>query len=402
VMGRYYSRHDGDLYIYVTKNDPMVDLSLFPRALKLFDYAEPRSMNGKIVVVKGAAERNVNKAEIILSLNGFKKRNISREILEQYYDSGDEAVLDGEDQLKGDTEARDSGNAVDGEEMEVIIPRAESPTLGYNEDEREKDQDGPEAPSDEAQRAHESRKEDQGADQGRIPISEEELVDSFVLWMRSQGIQIEKELEASKTEPTVQVQDELVEVLNEAMRAKKGSKPTPRDEASMDDLLREMAAYVIGKTPMSQEMERPKTALEELLEHVDEPLKSRSQLTEEEIQRVPIQGPFSIEEEIDRYIVEYIKSRFSHSRAEDGHEPQIWIEGELDRHIAEYIKSRMPIPGSKSMDHGKAQTDEVDKTLNLLRLSEKANAVKIKEKGQFPPEIVKLLSERLRKENKES
>jgi hypothetical protein len=401
-MGRYYSRHDGDLYIYVTKNDPMVDLSLFPRELELFDHAEPRRVNGKMTVVKGSAERNIDKAEIILSLNGFKKRDLPREILEQYYDSGDEAVLDGEDQLKEDAEARDNGKAAAGEEMEVIIPRAESPTLGYNEDEREKDKGGREAPSDEAQRAHEARHEEHGADLGRVPISEEELVDSFVLWMRNQGIQIEKEREPSKTEPTTQVQDELIEVLNEAMRAKTGSKATPRDEASVDDLLSEMAAYVRDITSGPKEAERPKTALEELLEHVNESLKSRPQPAEEEIQGAPTQGPFSIEEEIDRYIVEYIKSGFPLRRAEDGHEPQTWIEEELDRHIAEYIKSRIPIPRSKLMDHGKAQTDEADKRLTLLRLSEKVMPAKIKEKGQFPSEIVKLLSERLREEKKES
>jgi len=401
-MGRYYSRHDGDLYIYVTKNATMVDLSLFPPELELFDYAEPRSVNGKMAVVKGAAERNVDKAEIILSLNGFEKRDLPREILEQYYDSGDEAVLDGEDQLKREAEARDSGKTVDVEEMEVIIPRAKNSTSGYNEDEREKSQGGREAPSDEVQRAHEAQQGERGADRGPAPISEEELIDSFVLWMRSRGIQIEKEREPPKAETTTQFQGELVELLNEAMRAKTGSKPTPGDEASVDELLSEMAAYVRGITSGPQEVERPRTAFEELLEHVDESLKSRSQPAEEEIERAPTQGPFSIEEEIDRYIVEYIKSRFPLRRTEGDREPQTWIEEELDRHIAEYIKGRIPIPGSKLMDHGKAQTDEDDKRLTLLRLSEKATPVKIKEKGQFPPEIVKLLSERLRKEDKES
>jgi hypothetical protein len=400
-MGRYYSRHDGDLYIYVTKNDPMVDLSLFPRELELIDYAESRRVNGKMAIVKGAAERNVDKAEIILSLNGYMKRDLPREVLEQYYDSGDEAVLDGENQLKGDTEARDNGKAVDGGEMEVIIPRAESPTLGYNEDEREKDQGGPEALSGEEKRAHEARQEDQGADRGRIPISEEELIDSLVLWMRSQGIQLEKELEPPKTEPTVQVQDELVEVLNEEMRARTSSKATHRDEVTIDEMLREMAARVMDKTPMSQEMETPKTALEELLEHMNESLKSRPQPAEEEIHEAPIQGPYSIEEEIDRYIVEYIKSRFPLRRTEDDREPQAWIDEELDRHIVEYVKGRIPISGSRS-DSGEARTDEVEKRLTLLRLSEMVTPAKIKEKGQFPPEIVKLLSERLREEKKES
>lgn len=395
MMGRYYSRHDGDLYIYVTKNDPMVDLSLFPPELGLFDHAEPRRVNGKMAVVKGAAEINVDKAEIILSLNGFEKRDLPKEVLVQYYDSGDEAVLDGEYQPKREAMARDSGKAVDGEEMEVIIPRAKNSTIGYNEDEREKNQDGPGA-----QRAHEAQQEEHGADRG--PISEGELIDSLVLWMRSQGIQIEKVREPPKAETTTQVKDELAELLNEAMRAKTGSKPTPRDEASMDELLKEMAAHVKGMTSGPKEAERSGTALEDLLEHVNESLKSRSQPAEEEIERAPIQGPFSIEEEIDRYIVEYIKSRFPLRRTEGDREPQTWIEEELDRHIAEYIKGRMPITGSRLSDSGEAQTDEVDRRLTLLRLSEKVTPVKIKEKGQFPPEIVKLLSERLRKENEES
>ena len=395
MMGRYYSRHDGDLYIYVTKNDPMVDLSLFPPELGLFDHAEPRRVNGKMAVVKGAAEINVDKAEIILSLNGFEKRDLPKEVLVQYYDSGDEAVLDGEYQPKREAMARDSGKAVDGEEMEVIIPRAKNSTIGYNEDEREKNQDGPGA-----QRAHEAQQEEHGADRG--PISEGELIDSLVLWMRSQGIQIEKVREPPKAETTTQVKDELAELLNEAMRAKTGSKPTPRDEASMDELLKEMAAHVKGMTSGPKEAERSGTALEDLLEHVNESLKSRSQPAEEEIERAPIQGPFSIEEEIDRYIVEYIKSRFPLRRTEGDREPQTWIEEELDRHIAEYIKGRMPITGSRLSDSGEAQTDEVDRRLTLLGLSEKVTPVKIKEKGQFPPEIVKLLSERLRKENEES
>jgi len=395
VMGRYYSRHDGDLYIYVTKNDPMVDLSLFPPELGLFDHAEPRRVNGKMAVVKGAAEINVDKAEIILSLNGFEKRDLPKEVLVQYYDSGDEAVLDGEYQPKREAMARDSGKAVDGEEMEVIIPRAKNSTIGYNEDEREKNQDGPGA-----QRAHEAQQEEHGADRG--PISEGELIDSLVLWMRSQGIQIEKVREPPKAETTTQVKDELAELLNEAMRAKTGSKPTPRDEASMDELLKEMAAHVKGMTSGPKEAERSGTALEDLLEHVNESLKSRSQPAEEEIERAPIQGPFSIEEEVDRYIVEYIKSRFPLRRTEGDREPQTWIEEELDRHIVEYIKGRMPITGSRLSDSGEAQTDEVDRRLTLLGLSEKVTPVKIKEKGQFPPEIVKLLSERLRKENEES
>ena len=370
-MGRYYSRHDGNLYIFVTKNDLMVDLSLFPPELELFDHAEPRRVNGKMAIVKGITESNVDKAEIILSLNGFKKKDLPKEILEQYYDSGDETVLDGEYPPKREAVARDNGKAVDGEGLEVIIPRAKSPTLGYNEDEREKSQSGPEAPSDEVQRAHEARQEEHGSDQGRTPISEEELIDSLVLWIRSQGIQIEKEREPPKTEPTTQVQDELVELLNEAMRAKTGQKPAHEDEASVDELLREMAVYNRGTTSEPKEAERPKTALEELLEQANELLKSRSQPAEEEIQRAPIQGPFSIEEEIDR-------------------------------HIVEYVKSRLPIKGSDIEETRGPPSNELHRRLPILRWSEKVAPLKTEGKTKFPEEVLKLLGELLKKEKQES
>lgn len=389
MMGRYYSRHGGELYIYVTRNDPMVDLSLFPPELGLFYRAEPGGANGKVAIVRGATGRDVDKAEIILSLNGFRKRDLPVENLERYRETGDEADLEREHQPEGEAEAMDDDEA-GVEEMEVIIPRARSPTLDYDGDERGNSRGPPRSPSDEVKGPHEDRREEQGADQGRTPISDEKLIDSLVLWMRSQGIKIEKASEPRETEISTGVRDELVELLNEAMRAKTEPRPTPQDEASVDELLREMAAYVRGVTPEPEEAERPKTALEELL-------RRRAPPAEEEPRRVAVQRRYSLEEELDRFIVEYTRSRLPLGRAEGGREPETWIEEELDRHIVEYIKGRMPISESRKGDSGKTQADEIDRQPAPPRLSEK-----IKEKDQFPPELVKLLNERLRKEKKES
>jgi hypothetical protein len=404
-MGRYYSRIDGDLYIYVTKNDPMADLSLFPPELELFDPARPKKANEKMAIISGAAEANVGKAEIILSLNGFKKRDHPKEALEQYYDSGDDSILEVMYTGLKEEVAEDIEEASERQEMEVIIPRANSPTLGYNARDREGDKGESSAPSDEVRRSREPSPEGDGKEQGRIPASEEELIDSLVLWMRSQDIQIEKEREPIKIEPLAYAPDdtaqekftseelaemlsdalrsktgqqpapeaftseELAEMLSDALRSKTGQQPAPEAKPPRDELFRQMAAYVNSITPRPTEPERP-----------------------------VVHKGYSIEEELDRHIVEYVKSRTPLRPMGERREPTTWVEEELDRHIVEYIKSRTPIEGPDSWSSRRPPPDELNSLLTLLRWNEQVKPVKAEGKSQFPEELVKLLSERLKKE----
>jgi len=378
-MGRYYSRIDGDLYIYVTKNDPMADLSLFPPELELFDPARPKKANEKMAIISGAAEANVGKAEIILSLNGFKKRDHPKEALEQYYDSGDDSILEVMYTGLKEEVAEDIEEASERQEMEVIIPRANSPTLGYNARDREGDKGESSAPSDEVRRSREPSPEGDGKEQGRIPASEEELIDSLVLWMRSQDIQIEKEREPIKIEPLAYAPDdtaqekftseELAEMLSDALRSKTGQQPAPEAKPPRDELFRQMAAYVNSITPRPTEPERP-----------------------------VVHKGYSIEEELDRHIVEYVKSRTPLRPTGERREPTTWVEEELDRHIVEYIKSRTPIEGPDSWSSRRPPPDELNSLLTLLRWNEQVKPVKADGKSQFPEELVKLLSERLKKE----
>jgi hypothetical protein len=378
-MGRYYSRIDGDLYIYVTKNDPMADLSLFPPELELFDPARPKKANEKMAIISGAAEANVGKAEIILSLNGFKKRDHPKEALEQYYDSGDDSILEGMYPGQKEEVAEDIEEASERQEMEVIIPRANSPILGYNARDREDDKGESRASSDEVRRSREPSSEGDGKEQGRIPASEEELIDSLILWMRSQDIQIEKEREPIKIEPLAYAPDdtaqekftseELAEMLSDALRSKTGQQPAPEAKTPRDELFRQMAAYVDSITPRPTEPERP-----------------------------VVHKGYSIEEELDRHIVEYVKSRTPLRPTLERREPTTWVEEELDRHIVEYIKSRTPIEGPDSWSSRKPPPDELNSLLTLLRWNEQVKPVKADGKSQFPAELVKLLSERLKKE----
>ena len=423
-MGRYYSRIDGDLYIYVTMNDPMVDLSLFPPELDLLDPVKPRRIKEKMAIITGAAEANADKAEIILSLNGFKKRDYERETLEHYYVHGDESVFEGDYPWEEEAVPKEAEKTAESARMDVIIPRATSPTLGYSSNSHEGAQDKAEAPSGKTRKPHEPMVVDHDVDPDRRPASEEELIDSLVLWMRSQGIQIEKELGPPEIEPPRRARDErrageeLIELLSEALRAETPQEPTP--ESSIDELLRQMTQYVESTTPRPREEERPKTALDELLDQLNELSKRHARPIEEKrretrlgellenlTQLVKSQTPTPVESEKPRSSADELIAQISeYLRCQDaGTIPatrgRYSIEEELDRHIVEYVKSRLPIRGSGVTDSRGTPSNELHKKLTMLRRSEKTSPPKIERKAGFPEELVELLSERLKRKDQE-
>jgi hypothetical protein len=425
-VGRYYSRIDGDLYIYVTMNDPMVDLSLFPPELDLLDPAKPRKIKEKMAIITGAAEANADKAEIILSLNGFKKRDYERETLEHYYIHGDESVFEGDYPWEENAVPKEAEKTAEVERMDVIIPRATSPTLGYSSNNHEGAKDEPGEPPGKTRKPQEPSGVDHEADQDRRPASEEELIDSLVLWMRSQGIQIEKERGPPEIEPPRRARDErhagdkLVELLSEALRAETPPRPTPSSESSIDELLRQMAKYVESITPRPQEEERPKTALDELLEQLNElsksharPLEKKRQekrleeLLEDLTQLVRSRTPAPVEDEKPRSSADELITQISEylRRQDAGTTPatlrRYSIEEELDRHIVEYVKSRIPIREPGVADSRRIPSNELQTQLTMLRRSEQTSPLKIERKAGFPEELVELLSERLKRKDQE-
>ena len=93
-MGKYYSKHGRSLYIYVTENDELIDINLFPKELNLFEPDSSWRMNEKMAIVNDIDENDLDKAEIILNLNSFMKQEIPEETLEKCYNEGIESVLD--------------------------------------------------------------------------------------------------------------------------------------------------------------------------------------------------------------------------------------------------------------------------------------------------------------------
>ncbi len=94
-MGRYYSRRGNNLYIFVTGDDEMIDLKTFPPELNLFGAGSDWRVNDRVAIIRGAGEENLDKAEIILELNGFTKRDLEEELLERYFIRRDETIIEG-------------------------------------------------------------------------------------------------------------------------------------------------------------------------------------------------------------------------------------------------------------------------------------------------------------------
>lgn len=92
-MGKYYTRYNRNLYIYVTNDDVMIDLNLFPDELSLFDAQSSWIIKDKMAIATDVDEADIDKAEVILSLNSFKQANHPEDELKLYYIIGDESVL---------------------------------------------------------------------------------------------------------------------------------------------------------------------------------------------------------------------------------------------------------------------------------------------------------------------
>ena len=92
-MGKYYSIHGKNLYIYVTDNDVMIDLNLFPEELGLFDAESSWMIRDKMAISYDVDKADIEKTETFLSLNSFQRADYPEEVLKYYYTIGDESVL---------------------------------------------------------------------------------------------------------------------------------------------------------------------------------------------------------------------------------------------------------------------------------------------------------------------
>jgi hypothetical protein len=271
-VGKYYSRIGGNLYIYVTRDDFLIDLKYFPNELNLFTAESAWRIKDKMAIVNDAEDANVDKAEIILSLNSYKRWDHSAEILEQYYASDDEQLLQEEPEVIVPTPTVEVEKPP---EMEVIIPEARPPVL-------------PEAEEVVTPPFREVRVAAPGLPVERrvisVDVSDDEFIDRIIDRMISRGLvfqyrptppsvtpQPPPQYEA--TQPQMTSFDELCGLLVMMLKKEAGDTPTEGVTSSLNELMGAMAAYIRSQTPIPESEKSPAT---ELIDALSDYLKDRT------------------------------------------------------------------------------------------------------------------------------
>ena len=92
-MGRHYNLEGGNLYIFTTEQDRLLDLGVFPSELNLFEADSSWRISPWVAVVENVLQRAAEMAQIILQLNDYMKTNVPLRALEHYFLDGDEYSL---------------------------------------------------------------------------------------------------------------------------------------------------------------------------------------------------------------------------------------------------------------------------------------------------------------------
>ncbi len=92
-MSKHFSVEDGNLYIFTTMGEAMLNLNAFPAELNLFEAESSWRISPWIAVVEDVLQRQLERAQIILRLHGYERVDVRREALEAYFLEGDERRL---------------------------------------------------------------------------------------------------------------------------------------------------------------------------------------------------------------------------------------------------------------------------------------------------------------------
>ena len=84
---------DGNLYIFTTMGDAMLNLNAFPEELNLFEAESSWRISPWVAVVEDVLQRQLEKAQIILQLHGYEHVDVQKEALEAYFLEGNERRL---------------------------------------------------------------------------------------------------------------------------------------------------------------------------------------------------------------------------------------------------------------------------------------------------------------------
>jgi len=94
-LGRFYTRKNGDLYIYITDKEELIEPNVFPEDLNLFGTESAWRLSNWMAICKELQEEKLDQAERILKMNGFSTKSLEEQVLEEYFRSGDESLIKG-------------------------------------------------------------------------------------------------------------------------------------------------------------------------------------------------------------------------------------------------------------------------------------------------------------------
>lgn len=92
-MGKYYCVSGGNLYIFTTRGEFLLDLNVFPRELNMFEAEVAWRISPWIAVVENVLQRTVDRASIILQLNDYRSLDVPQDLLDDYFREGDDSKV---------------------------------------------------------------------------------------------------------------------------------------------------------------------------------------------------------------------------------------------------------------------------------------------------------------------
>jgi hypothetical protein len=92
-LGKHFAVEGGNLYIFTTGTDVMLNLNSFPKELDLFEADTSWRVSPWVAVVEDVLQRQLDSAMIVLRLHGYEKASLPQGALESYFVDGRESII---------------------------------------------------------------------------------------------------------------------------------------------------------------------------------------------------------------------------------------------------------------------------------------------------------------------
>jgi hypothetical protein len=92
-LSKHFAVEGGNLYIFTTGTDVMLNLNSFPGELGLFEAEASWRVSPWVAVVEDVLHRQLDRAQIVLRLHGYEKASLPKGALESYFVDGRESVI---------------------------------------------------------------------------------------------------------------------------------------------------------------------------------------------------------------------------------------------------------------------------------------------------------------------